>query len=544
MKPAEEGLGGHLGQKQSNIEGLAYDINERQVKRGLKSRHAQMLALGGTIGTGLFVGSGQALEMGGPVSLFLAYCVLTMLVFGIVTATTEMGSYLPVPGCSIAYYAYRFVSPSLAFALGWMYWYVFTITVPAEITAATLVIGYWDTPVPNGVWITIIMLLIIAINIMPVHVYGETEFWLAGCKVLGILGLLIMGLVLILGGGPTHQRLGFHYWTHNPGPFKEYLVAGASGRLCGFIGTICYSVFAFGFAPELLVVTGGEMQNARTNLPKAGKRYFYRLVAFYILGVFVIGLIISADNDQLVGGGSDAGASPWAIAAKEAGIWGLDSVINAVILISAVSSGVSYLYMASRGLYSLAMFGHAPKVFKRCTRSGIPYYAIAASGVFLPLAYLNLSSAGTTVFNWFVNLINTGGFLSWMSICLIYLRFRGATFAQGISPAGIPYRSVFQPWASYFCGVVFSLLLLLNGFKNFFPGHWDTSNFLTAYIGILVLAVFYFVYWVTVGRGDPFLRPLVDIDLVSGLEEVIASESVVVEGRKIRWFQVWKYLYQ
>lgn len=511
----------------SRIEGQIEILDgERTTQRRLKSRHSQMIALGGTIGTALFVGSGHALSMGGPVFLLVSYCVLTMLVFGIVTATTEMSSYLPVPGSSMAYYASRFHSRSLGFALGWIYWYIFAITVPAEITAATLVVQYWNPPVHVAVWITIFMVLMIGLNCFPVSIYGETEFWFASLKVVGIIGLLIMAVVLIFGGGPSHQMLGFHYWKHL-GPVNEYLVTGDAGRLCAFVATICYSIFAFAFAPELLIVTGGEMQSPRRNLPIAGKRYFYRLVIFYVLGALAIGMILPSNNPRLLGGGSGAGASPWAIAARNAGIKGLDSVINAVILLSALSAGNSYLYLSNRVLYSMAVAGSAPRLFMKCTKSGIPYNAVACCACFSLLAYLNVSSTGATVFNWFVNLINTGGYQSWICVCVVYLRFRKATMAQGITD--LPYRSRVQPYMAYICAFMFTLLLLLGGFQNFIREHWNTSNFFTSYVGIPIFFVLYLGHRVFAAREESWVYPAAEVDLTSGLAEILAEESIETE---------------
>lgn len=509
----------------------AVDIEHDTTQRGLKSRHAQMIALGGTIGTGLFVGSGQGLNMGGPISLVLSYLILTVLVYGIVTCTTEMSSYLPVPGSSVSYYANRFLSPSLGFALGWIYWYVFSITVPAEITAGALVIEYWNPPVHQAVWITLLMVVIVGLNCMPVKMYGETEFWFASLKVIGIMGLLVMAVVLILGGGPNHDRLGFRYWI-TPGPFNEYIVTGDSGRLVAFISVLTFSYFAFAFSPELLVVTGGEMQSPRYNLPIAGRRYFYRLIIFYILGAFAISLIVSSKDEALLGGGKGAGTSPWAIAAKNAGITGLDSVINAIILTSAWSAGNSYLFLASRALYSMSLTGKAPRIFSKCTASGIPYNALAGTAVFSLLSYLNCSSSAATVFNWFVNLINTGGYISWISICVIYVRFRKATEVQQI--VDLPFRSALQPVMAYVCGFIFTLLLLLSGLKNFVGGNWNTSSFITSYVGIAIFAALYFGHKVLFGRNDPWAIPAERVDLISGLDAVLAAERPPVkeEGKR------------
>lgn len=517
-------------------------VHRTTTKRGLKSRHGQMIALGGTIGTGLFVGSGQALHMGGPVFLVVSYAVLSLLVLGIVTATTEMSAYLPVPGSSMTYYASRFHSTSLGFALGWVYWYVFSITVPAEITAATLVVNYWNNSVPVAAWLTIFMVIMVALNCFPVKVYGETEFWFASLKVIGIIGLLFMAVVLIFGGGPNHQLLGFHYWKH-PGPVNEYIVPGNSGRLCAFISTITFSMFAFAFAPELLVVTGGEMQSPRRNLPKAGKRYFYRLVLFYVLGAFAISMIISYKDSHLLSGGSGAGASPWALAARNAGIKGLDSVINAVILVSALSAGNSYLYLSGRVLYSMAVAGHAPKIFLRCTKSGIPYYAVACSAIVSLLAYLYVSSRGATVFNWFVNLINTGGYQSWICICIVYLRFRKATIVQGVND--LPYRSRLQPYVAWISGTIFTLLLLLSGYKVFLRGQWNTSDFLTAYIGIPIFFALYFGHRLVAARTEKWVRPPEEVDLSSGLAEVLENEVPEdPEAKSQKWYQKWRAIYE
>ncbi|KAF9878518.1 proline-specific permease [Colletotrichum karsti] len=521
--------------------GEVINLEQHQTHRGLKTRHSQMIALGGTIGTGLFVSSGQALRLGGPAFLLVSYMITSLLVFGIVTGSTEFSSYLPVPGSTTAYFGHRFFSRSMGFALGWMFWYICAITVPAEITAASLVIEYWEQPVPTGVWIAIILVVIVALNCFPVHVYGEVEFWFASIKVLGIIGMLFMALVVTTGGGPKKEAIGFAYWN-SPGAVNHYIFDGPVGVLAAFVATWCFSVFAFVFSPELLIITGGEMQNPRQNLPRAGRRFIWRLVIFYVLSAFFLGMIIPFDDPQLLGGASDAGASPWSIGAKRAGIRGLDSVINAVILLSAWSAGNAWLYMASRSLYSMAVFGIAPAAFKRCTASGIPYFSIAFSASFSLLAFMNLSQSSATVFNWFVNLINSCGFISWICMCGIYLRFRKATFAQGIVDQ-LPYRSVFQPYASYVCVVLFSLMLLLSGFTNFLDGHWSTANFITTYIGIIIFLAFYMGHKVVRDWKSPWVIPAEDVDLRTGLQEVIEAEAPV-SCKRHKWYDVWSLLFR
>jgi amino acid transporter len=171
-----------------------------------------MIALGGTIGTGLFVGSGQTLARGGPAFILSTYIVMSFLIFCTVAGIIEVAAYLPTPGSSMNLFGYRYVSRSMGFGLGWLYFYSLGILVPYEITAAGLVIEYWHPPVNIAVWITIMIIVIVGLNCFPVKFYGETEFWFAGTKVVMIVGLLLLSFILFWGGGPHHDRLGFRYW--------------------------------------------------------------------------------------------------------------------------------------------------------------------------------------------------------------------------------------------------------------------------------------------------------------------------------------------
>ncbi|RFU26547.1 hypothetical protein B7463_g9791, partial [Scytalidium lignicola] len=498
--------------------------------RGLKARHSQMIALGGTIGTGLFVGSGATLAKGGPLFIFLGYSILAALVYFVVTAIAEVASYLPVPGGTMAYYGYRNVSKSLGFAMGWLYWYSLGILVPFEITAAGIVIGYWPNSVNIAVWITIFIVVIVGLNLLPVAFYGETEFWFASLKVFLMLGLLILSFVLFWGGGPEqHGILGFHYWK-DPGATNTWIKTGGTGTFIAFIGTIVASAFPFTFAPELLVTTGGEMKSPRRNLPKASNRYFFRLVFFYIGCVVAIGIICPYNDPRLTNGGVGAASSGFVVGIDSAGIKNLGSVVNAAVITSAWSSGNSFLYMSSRSLYSLAVAGNAPAIFKRCTKRGVPYVAVIASSLFCGLAYLNCSNSGATVFNWFVNLTNTSGFISWICCCIVYLRFRKACQVQG--QTDLPYHSFIQPWGSYVSVVGFTILVLINGFDVFFPSRWSISSFMTAYVGIPAFLVIYFGHRIWFW-SEPWAMAPENVDLFTDLDTVIAAEKPVLENQTI-----------
>jgi amino acid transporter len=214
-----------------------------------------MIALGGTIGTGLFVGSGQTLARGGPAFILGTYSVMSFLIFCTVAGIIEVAAYLPTPGSSMNLFGYRYVSRSMGFGLGWLYFYSLGILVPYEITAAGLVIEYWNPPVNIAVWITIMIIVIVGLNCLPVMFYGETEFWFAGTKVVMIVGLLLLSFILFWGGGPQHDRLGFRYWT-SPGAANSYLETGNSGRFVALLSTMVLSAVS-GTSPLIHLATLG-----------------------------------------------------------------------------------------------------------------------------------------------------------------------------------------------------------------------------------------------------------------------------------------------
>lgn len=479
-------------------------------------------ALGGSIGTGLFVSTGVSLNTGGPAALLISYCAISVLVYCIITAIAEVGTYMPVHGATMGYHGFRYVSRSLGFAMGYLYWYSLGILVPYEITAASLVINYWHNSVPLAVWITIMMVVIVGLNFLPVSFYGESEFWFAGIKIVTIVGLLFLSFILFWGGGPDQNGiLGFHYWN-DPGAFRTYIVStpAPTGRFIAVIATLTSSAIAFIFAPELVIITGGEMQSPRRNVPRAARRYIYRLIIFYILSILAIGVICPWNAHNLVNGGAGAKSSPFVVGIANAGIPVLSSIVNAAILTSAWSSGNSFLFMSSRSLYSLAVSGNAPSIFKTCNRWGVPYLAVASSSLFSLLAYLSVGSSSAVVFDWLINFTNESGFISWICCIIIFFRYRKVIRVQGIEP---PYTARIQPYGAYFAMAFTCLLLLINGFTVFFPSEWSVSGFFTTYIGIPAFLLLYLghriFYW-----SDPWCWRAEDVDMQTGLQEVLAAE--------------------
>ena len=248
-------------------------------------------------------------------------------------------------------------------------WYQSAITTCAEIAAASVVIQYWEgaRDINVAAWISIIIILIVSLNIFAVSVYGEAEFIFASIKIVTIIGLLIFALIIDLGGGPKRDRLGFRYWK-SPGAMREYLAEGSAGRFLGLWSVLVNAAFSYG-GVEMVAVAAGEAENPRVNIPKAIRRVFWRILFFYIFGTLAIGVLVPYNDPRLMGASkNDTTASPWVIAAVNAGVNVLPSIINAVILTSATSSANAFLYTGSRYLYALAQNGQAPRRLLYCTK--------------------------------------------------------------------------------------------------------------------------------------------------------------------------------
>ncbi|EGW32649.1 putative proline permease [Spathaspora passalidarum NRRL Y-27907] len=519
---------GNIHEIISSGSGSDLEYQEKTLERGLKSRHVQLIAIGGAIGTGLFVGSSVVLTSCGPASLFLAYCIMSTVIYFVMQMLAEMTTFLPLPGNGPQAFVNDYLSHSFGFAIGYNYWYAFSILVAAEITAAALVIQYWTTKVNIAVWITILLALMISLNLISVKFFGESEFWFASIKLFALMGLIILGVVLFFGGGPNHDRLGFRYWKHDA--FKEHLVKGSTGRFLGFWTALIKSGFAFICSPELVSTAGGECYKPRRNLPKAARRFIYRLAFFYVLGTLIIGVIVSSNDKKLINAGTnDASGSPFVIGIQNAGIPVLNHIINAVILTSATSAGNSFLYSSSRALFSIAQRGSAPRIFTTVNRFGVPYYAVAASSSFGFLSYLNCSSAAATVFTWFSNISTMSGFISWLTVTWAYLRWRKAIDHHNLHDR-VTFRTPLQPYGAYYVLFVISLITITNGYAVFLD--FNIGDFLAAYITFPIILVLYFghrIYEYKVHNIKNWFIPIEKIDLVTGLDLVEEEDATSPE---------------
>ncbi|RDX55228.1 amino acid permease [Lentinus brumalis] len=478
--------------------------------------------LQGVIGTGLFLGTASVLQTAGPVGMLLAYLIIGSICYTVMISLGEMIAFLPLPGGHLTL-AERFVDRALSFTLGWLYWYNWAITLPAELSSAAVVIRYWNESVNTAVWITMCLVVVLVINAFGAGAYGEAEFIFASIKVVTISGLLILGLVLDLGGGPNHDRIGFRYWK-NPGPFVQYDgIAGAKGRFMGWFAVMPQVAFAY-VGTEIVAIAGAEVKNPRKNIPKAIRSIYIRLLLFYLGGVTVMGLLVPSNDPRLslASISATAAASPFVIAISNAGIKVLPSIINAAILSSAWSASNSDLYSSSRALYGLALNGNAPRIFLKVTSNGLPWVSVAFSAVFGLLAFMGISSGSGKVFAWFVNMIAVAGLTSWLGIALTYIRFHRGLRAQGIDRRTLPYKSPFQPFAAWYAAIGCTVVLIFSGWPIFLKGHWRTDTFVTTYLPLMLFPILY------IGAKLWARTPLVpydEMDFKSGYKEELDTTA-------------------
>lgn len=472
--------------------------------RALTSGHLQFIAIGATIGTGLFLGMGGALAKAGPGSLLIAFVFISTVLYSVMVSLGEMAAYIPVAG-SFTVYAGRFLDPSFGFALGWLYWFNWAVTFALELTAAGLIIQYWASGLSIGIWIAIFWVIFVAINYMPIRWYGELEMWLSSIKCVTIVGFIIYALCVNAGVG-DEGYIGFKYY-HTPGAFAEYMVEGSAGRFVGFWAVLITAGFSYQGA-ELVGVGAGETANPQKAIPSAIRWTFWGIAVLFITLIFFVGIDVPYTDERLQSSATDASASPLVIIAQRAGVNVLAHIINAVLLTAVLSAANSDVYSSSRILVGLAKEGNAPAWMANTNRHGTPYWAVFFSSLWGLLAFLQLSSSGSSAFNWLLNVTSVAGFLTWGLINACHIRFQKALSVQGIARTTLPYLAPFQPYLSWY-GLFFNFLILItNGFTVFIE--WNTGDFFAAYVSVMVFVALYVGHKIFNRTG---LVPLAEINL-------------------------------
>ncbi|KAF7196573.1 putative amino-acid permease P7G5.06 [Pseudocercospora fuligena] len=480
-----------------------------QLKRELKGRHMQMIAVGGAIGAGLFVGSGSALQAGGPASLVLGFIIIGFMLLLTMQALAELAVLFPVNGAFFTY-AVRFIDPSWGFAIGWDYAIGWLVILPFEITAASLTIAFWDSAkdINIGVWITVFLVALII-------------------KILACTGFIILGIIINCGGVPTDDRgyIGARYW-HDPGAFRH--------GFKGFCSVFVTAAFAFG-GTELSGLAAAEAKNPLKSIPQATKQVFWRIAFFYVVSLFILGLIVPSDSDVLLNShGANTKASPFVYAMVLAGIKGLPSVFNVVICLSVLSVANSSAFGSTRTIQALAAHGMAPKALAYIDKRGRPVWCVFIQLSFGLLAFVNeATDGGPQFFNWLLALTGLANFFIWATICFSHIRFRAGWKAQGRSIDEIPYKAFFGIWGSYI-GIAMNILCLIACFYvALWPigGSPNAEDFFESYLAAPLILSMYICWKVYRKDWKLFIRAA-EMDVTTGMRHNLAELREMAEERQ------------
>ncbi|MFC9058624.1 amino acid permease, partial [Streptomyces sp. NPDC057074] len=440
------------------------------LQAGLKNRHLSMIAIGGVIGAGLFVGSSSGIATAGP-GILLSYALVGTLVVLVMRMLGEMSAANPTSG-SFSAHADRAIGPWAGFTIGWLYWFFWVVVLAVEATAGAVILEGWIPAVPQWGWALIVMVVLTATNLVSVGSYGEFEFWFAGIKVVAIAAFIVVGGLAVFGllpGADTDQA-GLSNLTEHGG----FLPNGAGAILTG----VLLVVFSF-MGSEIPTLAAGESEDPQRAVTKATNSIIWRIGVFYLGSIFVVVALLPWDSQSIIDKGS------YVAALDSLGIANAGQIMNFIVLTSVLSCLNSGLYTASRMAFSLGRRGDAPKAFARTTSQGVPRTAILVSVVFGFVAVFFNYEFPDSVFLFLVNSSGAVALFVWLVICLSQLRMRRIIEAE--APEKLVVRMWLFPYLTWVAAavIVFVLGYMLTDTEN----NGRTTVLLSLLVAALVIVV-------------------------------------------------------
>ncbi|MCS3432387.1 phenylalanine transporter [Klebsiella sp. BIGb0407] len=407
------------------------------LKRGLLNRHIQLIALGGAIGTGLFLGIGPAIQMAGP-AVILGYGIAGIIAFLIMRQLGEMVVEEPVSG-SFAHFAYKYWGPFAGFLSGWNYWVMFVLVGMAELTAGGIYMQYWFPDVPTWCWVALFFIIINAANLVNVRMYGEMEFWFALIKVLAIIGMIGFGIWLLTSGRGGERTGVANLWQYG-----GFFATGWQGLIL----SLAVIMFSFG-GLELIGITAAEARSPETTIPKAVNQVVYRILLFYI-GSLVVLLSLYPWLEI------KSNSSPFVMIFHEMDSNIVASSLNFVILVASLSVYNSGVYSNSRMLFGLSVQRNAPKFLATVNRRGVPVHSLFLSAAITSLVVLLNYLLPHDAFGLLMALVVATLLLNWIMISLAHLKFRKSMRQQGKETR---FKALLYPFGNYLC-IAFMVMIL------------------------------------------------------------------------------------
>lgn len=456
----------------------------QQLQRKLGARHLNMIAIGGSIGTGLFLASGATIANAGPGGALLAYALIGVMIYFLMTSLGELATHNPTSGAFFTYGS-RYVEEGFGFALGWNYWYNWAITVAFELVAVQFIMKFWFPEIAGFYWSALFLVIIFAINALTVKGFGEGEFLFSMVKVLAIIAFIIVGIAMIakIMMSPTENIM--TNWTEGDAPFV--------GGLQAMIGVAMIAGFSFQ-GTEMVGVAAGESKDPHKTIPLAIKQIFWRILLFYILCIFIIGTLLNYADPNLLKASEteNIALSPFTLIFEKAGFAFAASVMNAVILTAILSAGNSGLYSSTRMLFDMAREGRAPKIFAKLDTRGVPMNALFATTLIASFCFLTTFIGEQAVFNWLLNMSGMCGFIVWLGIAISHYRFRKGYLAQGYKLEDLAYRAKFFPFAPWFAFILCTIVIIGQNYQAVLDGDW--LGVLSTYVTIPLFLILWLGY--------------------------------------------------
>ncbi|MBZ6475606.1 amino acid permease [Streptomyces griseocarneus] len=439
------------------------------LKAGLKNRHLSMIAIGGVIGAGLFVGSGSGIAAAGP-GILLSYALVGAMVVFVMRMLGEMAAANPTSG-SFSAYADRALGRWAGFTIGWLYWFFWVVVLAVEATAGAAILNGWIPAVPQWAWALIVMVVLTATNLASVSSYGEFEFWFAGIKVVAIAAFIVIGGLAMFGllPGSDNPGAGFDNLTAHGG----FLPNGPGAILTG----VLMVVFSF-MGSEIVTLAAGESEDPQRAVRQATNSVIWRIAVFYLGSILVVVSLLPWDSKTITEKGSYV-ASLDSIGIPHAG-----QVMNVIVLTAVLSCLNSGLYTASRMAFSLGQRGDAPKAFARVNKRGVPQAAILGSVVFGFLSVIFNYVWPDTVFKFLLNSSGAIALFVWLVICVTQLKFRG------IIKREMPERHFVKMWLfPYLTWATIGMITFVLGFMVYDGGDNRQQVLLSTLVGVIVLLI-------------------------------------------------------
>jgi lysine-specific permease len=441
----------------------------------LQSRHVNMIALGGSIGTGIFLASGYAISVAGPGGALAAYMIMSIIVYFLMTSLGEMSTYRPSAG-SFCDYSTLYVGKSFGFAMGYNYWLNWAITIAAEISAAALVMSYWFPTVHSIIFSASFFIAIFLFNIFSVRIYGETEYWLSFIKVSVIIMFIILGLITLF----RVPHFGAANWMVGDAPFHNDFM--------GFLTVFLFAGFSFQ-GSELVGVASEEVKDPQINIPKSIKRVFWRLCLFYVISIAIISLLIPYNNPHLASQ-TDITMSPYTIVFHQYLSNYAASFMNFVILMAILSAGNASMYSATRILWYLGKTKQAPGILQRVNRHGVPLLALILTSVIGALGFLSSFVSNGVLFQYLVQISSLSGFIAWFGIALSHYKFRRNYLPEHGGVDTLKYRAKFYPFAQII-SMLFILFIVIAQFATVGSEGITLWGMITVYSSVILFIVLY-----------------------------------------------------